>query len=177
DLGDRTLLHGIIHDVTERRQTNERFRRFFDLPLVGMAITSPDRRFMFVNQKLCDMLGYSAAQLTAMSWVDVSHPDDVDKNVRVLQQTLSGQTDGYTIDKRFIHRDGSIIYANISARAIRMQNGSVDHLVLIVQDITERKRSEAALRESEGRFSKAFHSSPQPRSITTVDDSVDIDVI
>jgi PAS domain S-box-containing protein len=176
DVGDRKLLHGIIHDVTERRQTSERFRRFFDLPLVGMAITSSDRRFLFVNQKLCDLLGYQADQLTGMSWVDVSHPDDVDKNVRVLQQTLSGETDGYTIDKRFIHRDGSIVYASISARAIRMQDGTVDHLVLTVQDITERKRAEAALRESEERFSKAFHASPQPMSLTTLEEGRYIDI-
>ena len=176
DLGDRKLLHGIIQDVTERRQTSERFRRFFDLPLVGMAITSPDRRFLFVNQKLSDMLGYPANQLIGMSWVDVSHPDDVDRNMRVLQETLGGQTDGYTIDKRFLHRDGTIVYASISARAIRRQDGAVDHLVLIVQDITERNRAESALRESEERFSKAFHSSPQPMSITTIDEGLYIDV-
>lgn len=175
-LGDRKLLHGIIHDVTERRQTSERFRRFFDLPLVGMAITSADRRFLFVNQKLSDMLGYTADQLTGMSWVDVSHPDDVDRNVRVLQETLSGLTDGYTIDKRFLHREGSIVYASISARAIRRQDGAVDHLVLIVQDITKRKHAEAALRESEERFSKAFHASPQPMSVTTLDEGLYIDV-
>jgi PAS domain S-box-containing protein len=96
--------------------------------------------------------------------------------VRVLQETLGGQTDGYTIDKRFLHRDGTTIYASISARAIRRQDGAVDHLVLIVQDITERKRAEAALRESEERFSKAFHASPQPMSVTTLDEGLYIDV-
>src|SRR5262249_8365889 len=55
DVGGRLVLYGIVHDVTERRKTDERLRRFFDLPLVGMAITSPDRRFTLVNQKLCDI--------------------------------------------------------------------------------------------------------------------------
>src|SRR5262249_13372730 len=150
--------------------------RFFDLPLVGMAITSPDRRFLLVNQKLCDILGYSAAHLTGMSWVDVTHPDDVDINVRVLERTVNGETEGYTIDKRFIHRTGGIVYASISARAVRTDDGVVDHLVLIVQDISERMRAQAALRESDERFSKAFHSSPQPMSITTLNEGLYIDV-
>src|SRR5262249_21720937 len=152
-VGGRKLLYGIIHDVTERRRTEERFRRFFDLPLVGMAITSPDRRFLLVNQKLCDILGYSAAHLTGMSWVDVTHPDDVALNVRVLERTVKGETEGYTIDKRFIRRPGGIVYASISARAVRTDDGVVDHLVLIVQDISERMRAQAALRESDERFS------------------------
>jgi PAS domain S-box-containing protein len=148
DADGQPLLYQIIHDVTERRQTEERLRRFFDLPMVGMAITSPDRRFTVVNQKLCDILGYPADQLTGMRWVDVTHPDDVAENVRLLDRTLSGETDGYTMDKRFIHRDGNHVYTSISARAVRSDDGTVDHLVLIVQDITERKKAEHSLKEA-----------------------------
>jgi PAS domain S-box-containing protein len=150
-LGGRQLLHGIIHDVTERRHTVDRFRRIFELPLVGMAITTPDRRFTLVNRKLSDMLGYSVQELTGRSWVEVTHPDDVDENRRLLQITIDGETEGYTMDKRFIHRDGSIVYASISARCVRRDDGAVDYLVLIVQDITERTQAEAALREAEMR--------------------------
>ena len=72
--GGRRLLYSIIHDVTERRRTEERLRRFFELPLVGMALTSPDRRFLRVNQRLCDLLGYPEPELTGMSWDEVTHP-------------------------------------------------------------------------------------------------------
>src|SRR5262249_34444891 len=119
DVGGRLVLYGIVHDVTERRKTDERLRRFFDLPLVGMAITSPDRRFTLVNQKLCDILGYPAEELTGMSWVSVTHPDDVGGNVDLLDRTIRGETEGYSMDKRFVHRDGGIVYTTISARAVR----------------------------------------------------------
>ena len=151
EVGGRKLLYSIVHDITERRKTEERMRQFFDLPLVGMAITSPDRNFIFVNQKLCDMLGYTESELTGMSWMPLTHPDDVAENVRLLEQTLRGETDGYKMEKRFIHRDGHLVYTSISARCVRREDGVVDQLVLIVEDTTERKHAEAALMESQVR--------------------------
>jgi GAF domain-containing protein len=81
-------------------------------------------------------------QLTGMSWVDVTHPDDVAENIRLLGETLRGETEGYVMEKRFIHRDGRIVYASISARCARRADRTVDYLALVVQDITETKRVE-----------------------------------
>ncbi len=134
---------------SESDLTEQRFRRYFELPLIGLAITSPDRRFVEVNQKLCDMLGYSVGELTGMSWVEITHPEDVAENVRLLEQTLRGETEGYSMDKRFIHRNGQIVHAIISARCVRRPDGTVDHLVLAILDITERKRAEQALRDAQ----------------------------
>ncbi len=145
EMGGRRLLYSIIHDISERRRTEERLRGFFELPLVGMAITSPDRHFLFVNQKLCDMLGYSTHELTGMTWVEVTHPEDIAESFLLLEQTLSGETDGYRMDKRFLHRDGHVVYASISARCVRRDDGAVDYLVLIVEDISERKQAEEGL--------------------------------
>ncbi|HKF58442.1 MAG TPA: sigma 54-interacting transcriptional regulator [Blastocatellia bacterium] len=168
-VGGRELLHEIIHDVTERRLTVDRFRRFFDLPLVGMAVTSADRRFTLVNQKLCDILGYSVQELTGMSWVAVTHPDDVDENSRLLQLTISGETEGYSMDKRFIHRNGGVVYATISARCVRRDDKAIDYLVLIVQDTTERTLAEAALREAEARNQAVFKAIPDLMFLLTKD--------
>ncbi len=148
DVGGRRLLYSIIHDITERRRTEERLRRFFDLPLVGMAITSPDRHFLLVNQKLCDMLGYQEHELTRKTWADVTHPEDIAENARLLDQTLRGETEGYRMDKRYFHYDGHIVYASISSRCVRRDDGSVDYLVLIIEDISERIRAEQSLHQA-----------------------------
>jgi len=139
----------IVRDITGRKRAEMRFRRYFELPLIGMAITSPDRRFIEVNQELCDMLGYSMDELTGKSWVHVTHPDDVADNVRLLEQTLSGETEGYTMEKRFIHRDGHIVYTSISARCVRRADRTVDYLVLVLQGITERRLAEEALQKTQ----------------------------
>src|SRR5215475_10479591 len=150
--GQAARMLGVDLDITNRKRAEERLRSYFELPLIGMAITSPDRRFVEVNQKLCDILGYSMDQLTGMSWVDVTHPDDVAENVRLLNETLRGKAEGYVMDKRFIHRDGHIVYASISARCARRADRTVDYLALIVQDITQRKQAEDGLMESEAQL-------------------------
>ena len=150
--GQAARMLGVNMDITDRKRAEERLRSYFELPLIGMAITSPDRRFVEVNQKLCDILGYSMDQLTGMSWVEVTHPDDVAENIRLLDETLRGKTQSYVMDKRFIHRDGRIVYTSISARCARRADRTVDYLVLIVQDITQRKQAEDRLMESEARL-------------------------
>lgn len=142
-------------DITERTQAEERFRYFFDLPLVGMAITSPARNFLLVNQTLCNMLGYAAEELTSKAWPEVTHPEDVVENQRLLEQTLRGETEGYTMDKRFIRRDGRIVYTSISTRCVRREDGGVDHLFLVAQDITERKQAEDWLSQLTARLLKS----------------------
>src|SRR4051794_32025522 len=82
-----------------------------------------------------------------MSWVDVSHPHDVDENVRLSEETLAGKTEGYSMDKRLLHRDGHPVYTSISSRCVRRADGAVDHFVLIVQDLTARKLAEERLRD------------------------------
>jgi len=152
DVGGRRLLYSIIHDVTERRRTEERLRRFFELPLVGMALTSPDQRFLRVNQRLCELLGYPEPELTGMSWAEVTHPEDRAENDRLLGRAVRGEIEGYRLDKRFIRRDGRVVYASISARCMRREDGAADQLVLVVEDITDRKRAEDELRQLTARL-------------------------
>ena len=150
--GQAARMLGVNMDITDRKQAEERLRSYFELPLIGMAITSPDRLFVEVNQKLCDILGYSMDQLTGMSWVDVTHPDDVAENIRLLDETLKGKTEGYVMDKRFIHHDGHMVYTSISERCARRADRTVDYLALIVQDITQRKQAEDRMMESEAQL-------------------------
>ncbi len=136
-----------------RRQSEERFRRYFDLSLVGMAIASVDKAWVEVNDRLCEILGYSQTELTQLTWVDVTHPDDLAADMDQFSRVLAGAIDGYSLDKRFVRKDSQIIYASISVKCLRHADGSVDCFLLLLQDITDRKQAEAALHQSRDELS------------------------
>jgi len=129
------------------RENEERIRNYFQLGLIGMAITSPEKVWLQVNDQLCEFFGYPEEELTGMTWTELTHPDDVEENVGYLNQVLRGEIDGYSMEKRYIHKDGQIIHGSISVRCLRKDDGSVDYFVALVQDITDRKRAEEEKRK------------------------------
>lgn len=146
---------GINTDVTERAQAEERFRQYFDLPLVGSAIYGPDKQWIRVNDKLCDLLGYSREELMNLTWADVTHPDDLAENLRFFDEAVAETRDTYAMEKRFIRKNGDVLHSSISVQCVRHPNGDPDYFMLLVQDLTERKRAEEALRENEERLRQA----------------------
>jgi PAS domain S-box-containing protein len=139
-------------DITERKRAEEllrnseaRFRSYFDLPLIGIGITSVDKNWIRVNDKLCEILGYSREELFHHTWAELTHPDDVSKNVELFNRLLSGEIDGYTLDKRFIRKNGEIANTIISVGCVRRFDGTIDYFVTTVQDISYRKRIEQEL--------------------------------
>jgi PAS domain S-box-containing protein len=132
-----------IRDITERKRAEERFRRYFDLPLVGSAIYAPDKKWIAVNDTLCNLLGYSREELMEITWPEITHPDDLAENLRLFEAALSGTgSDAYTMDKRFIRKDGGVIRTMICAECVRKSDGAPDYFIVLVQDITDRKRAE-----------------------------------
>ncbi len=145
-----------------QRQTEEalrlseaRFRGYFELPLEGRAISSPDTHWLDVNSTLCEMFGYTRAELTRMKWADLSHPDDMAANLAQFNRVMNGEIDGYTLDKRFIHKDGHIVFTHLAVQCLRRPDRSVDFFMSVFLDISDRKRAEEKLRESEHLLSKA----------------------
>jgi PAS domain S-box-containing protein len=128
------------------RQSETILRSYFELPLIGIAITSPDKGWLEVNDKLCDILGYDRNELMQMTWVDVTYPEDLAADLEQFNQLSAGTTEGYSLDKRYIRKDDQVIYANISVRCVRRFDGSIDYFVALVQDITKRKQTEERLR-------------------------------
>ncbi|MBF0187707.1 MAG: PAS domain S-box protein [Magnetococcales bacterium] len=124
------------------KESEGRFRSYFDLGLIGMAITSLEKGWVQYNDRLCEILGQTRASMQKVSWSDITHPDDVEKDLTQFNRVLAGEIDGYTLDKRFLKPDGTLVYASISAKAILNPDGTIDHFVALVQDITERKRAE-----------------------------------
>src|SRR5882672_4568461 len=134
------------------RASEERFRRYFELGLIGMAMTSPTKGILEVNDELCVMLGYDRSELLKKTWAEMTHPDDLAADVTQFDRVTAGEIDGYTLDKRWIRKDGRVIDTIMSAKCLRRADGSVDYFVGLVQDITERKRSEEALRGAQAQL-------------------------
>ncbi len=161
-----------------RSESERHFRAYFERAMVGMAATSPDMRWLEINDAMCEILGYSCDELLRMTWAEVTHPDDLPANLAKFDLLLKGkfEGDGYVLENRFVRKDGSIVYARRAVRALRRADGSVDYVVAIVEDITERVLAEEAVRRSEEKFSTIFRNSPNPTSITTLKDGTIIEV-
>jgi PAS domain S-box-containing protein len=155
----RSYSIGIDRDVTVQKHAEEalkkseaRFRSYFDLSSVGIAITSPSKTWDEVNDHLCEMLGYSREELLQKTWPELTHPDDLGANLEYFNQMMKGEIDTYSMDKRFICMNGEVIWVNLSVRCVRLDNGSVACNIALFFNINERKRMEVALKESEERL-------------------------
>jgi PAS domain S-box-containing protein len=119
-----------------------RFRRFFELGLVGMAITSPTRGMIDVNDEMCQMFGYQREEFRHKTWAELTHPADLAADAALFDEVVAGLIDGYTIDSRFVRKDRRVVDATVSVRAVRRSDGDVAYLLALVQDVSERKRAE-----------------------------------
>jgi PAS domain S-box-containing protein len=160
--GDVTHIAAAQRDVTEPRRVEEElqrreeeFRSLFDLSAIGMARVSPEGKYLRVNRKYCQMLGYSEQELLHCTLYDVTHPDDREVSAARLDASFTGEPEEYSIEKRYVRKDGAIIWALINWTIVRDAEGCPLHSVANIQDITERKLAEEALRVSEERLDLA----------------------
>ena len=136
--------------LAQAAQQDRLLRKFYDLPFVGMAFTSPEtKRWLQFNDRLCAILGYPREELANLSWAEITHPDDLTADVGEFERVLRGESDGYVMDKRFIRKDGAVVFATIDVKCLRRADGTVEVFIATIDDITERKPVEIALRESE----------------------------
>ena len=154
-------------EITERKQIEEnlnesklRFQAFYDLGLVGLTITSPEKGWVNINDRLCNMLGYSETELRNMTWEQLTYPDDLAADVEQFERVHSGEIEGYELEKRFLTKTAEIIFTRLVVRCVRKPDQSVDFVVAMVQDITKSKQIENELRDAEWKFRALFNNGP-----------------
>jgi PAS domain S-box-containing protein len=141
---------GISLDITDHRemesrlrQAEDRFREAFDGAAIGMAVVSPEGRYLLVNRALCDLLGYSEEELLEKTYPDITHPEDLDADHELARKLLDGELHSYQSDKRYLHRGGHAIPVRRSVALVRDADGKPLHYVSQHLDISEQRRSEA----------------------------------
>ena len=141
-------------DITSRKQAEEllrsseqRFRDYFELGLIGLAIIAPDLGWLHVNDYLCDLFGYNGEELLGMTWDELTPPDNREAEKAQFNRMFNGETEGFALDKLFIRKDSAVIPTHIALKCLRHPDGVVDHFVAMVQDITAIKRHEQALQD------------------------------
>src|SRR5688500_8858286 len=132
------------------------FRELFEGAPIGMAILALDERFLQVNTSFCKMVGYSNEELRERTAEDITFGEDIEPGRQLAQSLLDGTVRG-TGDKRYVHKNGKILWVSRTASIIRNDKGEPQHFLLMVEDISERKESEAALHESRCELQAELH--------------------
>ena len=149
-VGEGKIAFLLLQEVEEALlQSEEQFRVMFDLSGVGMVqADAPAFRFTRVNPRLCAITGYSAEELLTKTWLEPTHPDDRRRDMKELARVLRGKTDCWSIEKRCVRKDGSIIWVNVNGTALRDEAGRAVRIVAMIEDVTARKQTEQELRDS-----------------------------
>lgn len=148
-------LAGISAELTSLKQAEEaaresedRFRINFEQAAVGMAHVGLDGRFLRINQKFCDILGFSREEMVRRDFRVITHPDDLEKSLREVESLRSGTIDRFFAEKRYVRKDGRMVWVNLTSSLARTRDGRPDYFITVAEDITTRKQMEQALVES-----------------------------
>ncbi|MET0339518.1 MAG: ATP-binding protein [Polyangiales bacterium] len=128
------------------RSSEERFRGYFELGVVGMAIISPDKRFLEVNDELCRILDCDRAALLPRTWAELTHPEDLAADLVRFESVLVGASDSYTLDKRWLRLDRKVVHTTVSTKCVRNADDSVAYFIALILDNTERRRADDVMR-------------------------------
>ncbi|MFE1745293.1 PAS domain S-box protein [Coleofasciculus sp. H7-2] len=148
-------LISIFTDITNRRQAQEAhikserlFQATFNQAAVGIAHVSIDGQWLLVNQKLCEIVGYTPEELRERTFQDITHPDDLNADLEHVRQMLASEIQTYSIEKRYIRKDGSQVWINLTVSLVREPTGEPKYFISVLENIDERKQAEEALEQS-----------------------------
>lgn len=157
-------------------ESEQRFRTTFECAAVGIAELALDGTWRLINDRLCSIVGYSREELLSRTFQDITHPDDLDEDLWYVQQLLEGAMNSYVLKKRYLHRDGSTVWINLTCSVVRDAAGKPRHFVSVIEDITQQQEaeerlraSERKLRDSEASFRQLADAMPQLVWVAEVD--------
>lgn len=146
---------GISRDITEIKKAEqvikdneERYRAVYEQAYIGISLFDLEGKFIKANQQLCEVLGYSEEELENMTYLDVTHPDDVKKTNEYRRRMLKGNLDRISYEKRYIHKQGRTVHVNLTVANVKDDSGKPIYFISVIEDITERKEAEAELKAS-----------------------------
>ena len=128
------------------QKSEERFRATFEQAAVGIAHVAADGRFLRLNQRFCDITGYSHDEMLARTFQDITHPDDLDADLEQVRQLLAGRADSYAMEKRYIRRNRDIVWINLTVSLLREPTGEPRYFISVIEDITERVQAQEQYR-------------------------------
>lgn len=154
--GRITHFAAIKDDISERKEAEEalreseaRFRATFEQAAVGIGHVAPGGHWLRVNNKLCEIVGYSREELLARTFQEITHPDDLDADLAQRRRMLAGEIDTYSMEKRYLHKNGHLVWANLTISLTRKPDGTPDYFIPVVEDIRARIEAEHARHASE----------------------------
>jgi two-component system cell cycle sensor histidine kinase/response regulator CckA len=174
--GRATGVLGIVSDVSEQNRTNEalleserRFRGSFEAASIGMALVATDGRFLEINHAFCELLGYDDETMISRTFQQITHPDDLARDLDLVRRTLAGELDSYQMEKRYIRADGSQVWVMLSVTLVRAADGTPLHFVAHAQDIDARKRADERFAAAERRYRTLVEQLPLCMYIRSLD--------
>jgi PAS domain S-box-containing protein len=173
-----------LHEILQRSATfekalgesEERFQLTFEQAAVGMAHVAQDGRWLRVNRKLCEIVGYSEQELRNLTYQQIIHPDDLSAEVELTRKVAAGELDQYSLEERYTRRDGRVIWINLTVAAVRAPDCRLKYFVAVIEDISARKNAEERERRiaeeaiaATAKFRSAFDQSTQFAAIMSLD--------
>ncbi len=139
------------------QKNEERFRSFFEHAALGIAHIETDGRYIIANESYCKTVGYTPEEITGLRFQDITHPDDIEADKVRMQEVLEGKTDKTRRVKRYIRKDGSVMWGNVGTSLVRKNSGEPDYFISVIEDVSHRKQMEDSLRISEARYRELFN--------------------
>src|SRR5215472_11681933 len=155
---------------TDPGQSEAQLRAIFESAAMGIALTNLEGRPIRCNPALESLLGYTEAELCRMTFAEFTHPDDVLADLELFRSLVAGQRDHFQMEKRYIRKDGRVVWARLTVSLAQPPPGEPVVAVGMIEDITAQKAAQEALRESEEKFFKAFHGNLNPTVISRMAD-------